>query len=724
MATYKFGEFLLDPRSRVLLRNGKPIVVSGKAWDTLEMLVQNQGRVLSKDELLTRLWPGTVVEEANLTQAVFTLRKLLGDNSKSPCYIVTIPSRGYQFVAPVEEMSTSADLRATSQASPSPISRSRKRIARTGAFAAGAALLLTSLWVLTIRRGTVQNLVAKPFTATLGQADMPAISPDGKEIAYQLKSEDGKQQGIYVKLIGTDSELRLTNSAEEDCCPRWSPDGRYIAFLRQGNGSSGYFIVSALGGSARQVLRMQSDNYTRFDCLYSGPEWFRDGKHLAVVQRASAHQVPAAERTPYIVSLDIDTGGQQVLTTPPRGVRGDTRPAFSPDGETLAFIRQVADGESDICLLRDRRLRVLTHGASFSGIAWTPDSKELVADGLVDSRSGLWRIPVKDGIARPITFSAESLGSPSVAQSGNRMAYVSFTGNMNLWRLDIDTDVRTSRPTSATNPIRLISSYGFHGNPAYSSNGRNIVFSSNRSGPLEIWTTDADGHAPTRLTSLGGSLTGSPRWSPDGSAVAFDSRASGNPDIFVVPADGGAARRITTGPAEDVVPSWSRDGKWIYFASDRSGNLQIWKAPAATGELPSAPAVRVTREGGINAVESEDGRYLYFAKGRGKPGVWRRPLNGDINSREESALQSVQFWGLWALAKCGIYYLDLGQAPNSKANLEFFDLEQKRTTKLAQLGEPLNPWNPAIALSPDGQSLLYEQLERPVSNIVLLENFR
>jgi DNA-binding winged helix-turn-helix (wHTH) protein len=431
MASYKFGEFVLDPRSRVLLRNGKPIVVTGKAWDTLEMLVQNQGRVLSKDELLARLWPDTVVEEANLAQAVFTLRKLLGDNSKSPCYIVTIPSRGYQFVSPVEEVATCTDVRAISAAAPSPINKSRKRIALgIASFAAGSGLLLASLWAVKVTRDTVQNPIARPFTATLGQADMPAISPDGKEIAYQLTSEDGKQQGIYVKLIGTDSELRLTNSAEEDYCPRWSPDGRYVAFLRKGNGSSGYFIISALGGPARQVLRMKSGNYTRFDCLYSGPEWFRDGKHLAVVQGAGPQDVLATERTPHIVSLDIDTGGEQILTTPPPGVRGDTRPACSPDGETLAFIRQVADGMSDICLLRlrDRRLRVLTHGDSFGGIAWTPDSSELLADGLVDGRSGLWRIAVKDGIARPITFSAESLGSPSVAQSGNRMAYVSFTG--------------------------------------------------------------------------------------------------------------------------------------------------------------------------------------------------------------------------------------------------------------------------------------------------------
>jgi hypothetical protein len=129
-----------------------------------------------------------------------------------------------------------------------------------------------------------------------------------------------------------------------------------------------------------------------------------------------------------------------------------------------------------------------------------------------------------------------------------------------------------------------------------------------------------------------------------------------------------------------------------------SGNLQIWKVPAATGELSAAMGIRVTREGGLNAVKSGDGRYLYFAKGRGKPGVWRRPLNGDINGREELVLESVQFWGLWALAKGGIYYLDLPQTSNSKIDLEFFDLKQKRTTKLAQLRERLNPWNLAIAL--------------------------
>jgi Tol biopolymer transport system component len=223
---------------------------------------------------------------------------------------------------------------------------------------------------------------------------MPAISPDGKEIAYQLRSEDEKRQNIYVKLIGTDSELQLTNSAAEDCCPQWSPDGRYIAFLR---GREWLIRIPA-----RQVLQTKSDKYTRFDCLYSGAEWFPDGRHLALVQTSRA-QGPAAERTLHIVSLDIDTGAQQILTTPPRGVRGDTKPALSPDGETLAFTRQAADGMADIGLLRlrDRRLLMLTHGASLGRIAWTPDSHELVADGLIEGRGGIWRIPIKDGIPRP-----------------------------------------------------------------------------------------------------------------------------------------------------------------------------------------------------------------------------------------------------------------------------------------------------------------------------------
>jgi DNA-binding winged helix-turn-helix (wHTH) protein len=100
---YTFGPFLLDSEARVLLREGEPVPLAGKTFDTLLVLVQNRGRLMDKDELLARVWPGTLVEEANLSQNIFTIRKILGDSPKDHRYIATVAGRGYQFVAPVTE---------------------------------------------------------------------------------------------------------------------------------------------------------------------------------------------------------------------------------------------------------------------------------------------------------------------------------------------------------------------------------------------------------------------------------------------------------------------------------------------------------------------------------------------------------------------------------------------------------------------------------------------
>lgn len=95
---YRFDEFELSPSRRILARNGVPVAVSPKAFEMLAYLVANSGRVVSKDELLKAIWPESYVEEGNLSQNVFVLRKAMGD--RAGC-IATIPGRGYQFTADV-----------------------------------------------------------------------------------------------------------------------------------------------------------------------------------------------------------------------------------------------------------------------------------------------------------------------------------------------------------------------------------------------------------------------------------------------------------------------------------------------------------------------------------------------------------------------------------------------------------------------------------------------
>src|SRR5215510_6526875 len=101
---YEFGPFHLDTDERLLMRDGRITPLPPKVFDTLLVLVENSGRVVSKDELMHTLWPDTFVEESNLTQNISQLRRALGDGASEAQYIETIPKRGYRFVAGVRPL--------------------------------------------------------------------------------------------------------------------------------------------------------------------------------------------------------------------------------------------------------------------------------------------------------------------------------------------------------------------------------------------------------------------------------------------------------------------------------------------------------------------------------------------------------------------------------------------------------------------------------------------
>jgi DNA-binding winged helix-turn-helix (wHTH) protein len=100
----EFGPFRVDPDQRLLLRDQQPIPLSPKAFDLLLVLAQRSGQVVPKDDLMKLLWPNTFVEESNLSQHVFQLRKALGERPQDHAYIVTIPGRGYRFAPQVRTL--------------------------------------------------------------------------------------------------------------------------------------------------------------------------------------------------------------------------------------------------------------------------------------------------------------------------------------------------------------------------------------------------------------------------------------------------------------------------------------------------------------------------------------------------------------------------------------------------------------------------------------------
>ena len=253
------------------------------------------------------------------------------------------------------------------------------------------------------------------------------------------------------------------------------------------------------------------------------------------------------------------------------------------------------------------------------------------------------------------------------------------------------------------------------GEPEYSPDGKKIVFNSNRSANWELWICDAAGHDCRQLTSFGGPIPGSPRWSPDGRWIAFDNPQAGNEDIYVISADGGPVHRVTTGPSNNVRPSWSRDGRWIYFGSNRDREWQVWKSSKEGGQ-----AVQVTRvKGAREAVESLDGKFLYYAKLK-IPGIWKIPVQG---GEETKVLEEGQM-SLWALSKDGICFFDLTH-PVGPA-LKFYSFAQRRTMLLQQLpkGTRIPTTDRSISVPTDERSILYTQFDQAGGDLMLLENFR
>ena len=266
---------------------------------------------------------------------------------------------------------------------------------------------------------------------------------------------------------------------------------------------------------------------------------------------------------------------------------------------------------------------------------------------------------------------------------------------------------RTSSPT------KLISSTLSDLCPQYSPDGKRIVFGSTRSGSNEVWVCDSDGANLNKLTSFGGPDVGTPRWSPDGRQIAFDSLNEGQRDIYVINAGGGIPRRLTVESSGDVRPSWSRNGRWIYFGSNRSGDWQVWKAPAEGGQ-----AVQVTKQGGREAFESPDGKFVYYGKANGLTSLWRTPVAGG----EEVQVLDQIFQGYWAVLERGIYFVNPKATPHP--TIAFFSFATAQTTQIVVLKKELALLSPGFGVSPDGRWILLSQIDQRESDIMLMENFR
>lgn len=719
-AKYRFGTFELDREAAELRKRGIRVKLQDQPYRILCLLLDNRGEVVARETLCTTLWPDdTFVEfERSLNAAIAKLRQALGDSAENPRFIETVARRGYRFIAPVELDRDTPEPAPEPEAKLPVIVTGRRwgRMIAAGFVAVGLGAAL-AVWLAQRRHSTnYPDLRVTSLTTDPGMQIQPSFSPDGSRVAYAWNGPKENTFGIYVKLIGSGDPVRITIVSSSYFSPAWSPDGRRITALRDAGAQEAIVLMPASGGQTVELTRFPKPSLGAGSCTWfpiltncgyppSGSllAWSPDGKYLFTSGGR------AAESPPVIIRVSVETGEQYPMTAPHRGGEGDVGPAVSPDGRALAFIRANGSASAEIFLipLSEAALpagppRQLTFdGTQVDPPAWTPDGRELLFASDRGGRRSLWRVPAS-GAGKPVRCSGAGENAYGVAISprGQQLVYGQRNESRNLWKIPVRAGV-------GAEPVRVTTTTKRDTWAHCSPDGRRIVFESDRSGVHEIWVCDANGSNAFQLTNFGKGWSGSPRWSPGGMSVAFDSNIGGSWDIYVIRGEGGRPIRLTMNPATDAIPTWSRDGDWIYFTSNRTGRHEIWKIrPDGSSET------QVTTTGGIVAVESPDGKYLYYKNKEGEGEMWRMPIGGGAPSK---LLNSVM-GRLFTVTERGIYFA--GGSP-LRTDLRFFDLTTSSVRVISSLGD----WQSAN-LYPDERWALYSRKEFLSMNLMLVENFR
>jgi len=554
---YRFGAFRLHHTGRLLLRDGEVVPLEPKQLDTLLALVEARGSLLTKEELLERVWPGIFVEETNLTRNISLLRKTLGNGVDGRAYIETIPKQGYRFAGEVRELEE-----APAAKHARPTGRLLIAAAVVGLLAAVVAAYVA---LRPTRRAVPQEVTFTQLTDQPGQELYPSLSPDGSFFLYASRAAGNWD--IYLQRVGGRNAINLTKECPfDDTQPAFSPDGQRIAFRSERDGG-GIFVMGATGES---VMRVANLGYH--------PAWSPDGREIvcATVDFWRPDYRRSTGSRLYVVRLEASSGSarQRLVSGPEDAVQ----PAWSPHGHRIAYWG-LRGGNRDIWTLPARGgqpVPVTVDPHMDWNPVWSPDGRHLYFSSDRGGSMGFWRVRLdeKSGklLAAPelVTTPSPYSGHLSFSRDGRRMSYVQYLLTANLQKVGFD-PVRErvlGPPVPVTEGARVAKL------PEFSPDGKWLAFYT-LGKQQDISVIRPDGTGLRQLTE-DVHVDRMPRWSPDGQRIAFISTRTGKFEIWMMDPDGSGLRQITHESRGPVIAGvWSPEGKRLAYSVHGLGTLII-----------------------------------------------------------------------------------------------------------------------------------------------------
>jgi DNA-binding winged helix-turn-helix (wHTH) protein/Tol biopolymer transport system component len=555
---YQFGPFQFRTPDGVLFRGSEPIPLTPKAADLLSVLLENPGRVLSKDDLIKQVWPDAFVTDGNLAFQVHLIRQALGETTEQPTYIATVPRRGYRFIAAVTQVPSTER---PGHAVPPPVTEMLPAPIQSPATASISnerpGLFTARRVVLTLTGASILMLGAASGLTMLGSRPVPRIrnvspltSDGGIKLAPMVT--DGSRlympttvqaRAAWIPLHGGDVTLiaALKDLTLADVSITRS---EFLALSRhEGGHPHEVWAIPTLGHTTRRVG----------DLKCNSASWSPDGEHIAC---AAANILSIARADGEIVRKLVSAPAQL------------EDPRWSPDGRRVRFTQRVFPKELTITSLWEVR----TDGTNLHRLLpewnaegeccgkWFPDGSLYVFEAKKDDRSDLWVLEESPGLfgrseeRQPIrlTSGPASFSQPLPSSDGKAIFAQRRSNRGELVRYD--TTVRQFVPYLGGISAAWVTFSRDRKRVAY------ISFPEN-----SLWVARADGAEPRQLTLPPFEVAGV-AWSPDAKRLAIRAGPPGKrKKIYLISSDGGAPEPIAAGDVDQGIPGWSPDGTRLVF---------------------------------------------------------------------------------------------------------------------------------------------------------------